>query len=79
MSANTSHQSRTSKATYDPTASIVRPRHLRHAVGLSPTTAWRLRQRGQFPEPIRLTARACGWRRADLVAWLDSRTPGRIA
>jgi len=58
---------------YDPAADIVRPYHIRHATGISETTAWRYRQKGQFPEPLRLTDGTVGWRRADINAWLDSR------
>jgi prophage regulatory protein len=28
---------------------------------------------GDFPAPIKLTQRAVGWRRADVLAWIDSR------
>ena len=58
---------------YDSAADVVRPYHIRHATGISATTAWRYRQKGQFPEPLRLTDGTVGWRRADLNAWLDSR------
>jgi prophage regulatory protein len=58
---------------FDPSASVVRPKHLQEAVGVSTTTAWRLRQLGQFPDPIRLSARSVGWRRTDLDQWLVSR------
>lgn len=58
---------------YDPAADIVRPRHIREATGLSATSIWRMRQRGDFPEPIRLSEGAVGWLRADIVAWLASR------
>ena len=30
-------------------------------------------QEGRFPAPIQLGARAIGWKRSDLQAWLDSR------
>lgn len=28
---------------------------------------------GRFPAPVRLGARAVGWKRSDVQAWLDSR------
>ena len=62
---------------YDPNADIIRPRHISAAVGFSSTTAWRLRKLGLFPEPIRLSARCIGWRRADIERWLAGRAEGR--
>ncbi|MDE0353840.1 MAG: AlpA family phage regulatory protein [bacterium] len=44
--------------------------------GLSRTTLWRLRQNGQFPNPVRLggsTSRAVGWLRSDIEAWIHTR------
>jgi prophage regulatory protein len=64
---------RSKPSSYDPSAAVVRPKHLQQVVGLSVTTAWRLRQLGQFPDPIQLSARSIGWRRADLDKWLESR------
>ena len=58
---------------YDPLVEIVRPRFLPYVVGFSVTTAWRLRRRGLFPDPIRLTTGGVGWRRIDLQAWLNGR------
>ncbi len=59
---------------FDPTATIVRPCHLRAATGLSQTTVWRLRRAGQFPPAIQIGQSAIGWRRADIEAWLAHRT-----
>lgn len=28
---------------------------------------------GRFPAPVRLAVRAVGWKRSDVMAWLDSR------
>lgn len=64
---------KSSRRGYDPQSEIIRPRHLQAAAGVSPTTAWRMRQRGEFPEPLELTPGAKGWRRADIAAWLESR------
>lgn len=30
-------------------------------------------QEGRFPAPIRIGSRAIGWKRSDVLAWLDSR------
>lgn len=29
-------------------------------------------QEGRFPAPIRIGSRAIGWKRSDVLAWLDS-------
>ena len=41
--------------------------------GLSRSTIYEMIGRGEFPAPVRLGARAVGWRRSDIEAWLDSR------
>jgi prophage regulatory protein len=58
---------------YQPDAEIVAPFFLPYVVGFSTTTAWRLRRRGLFPAPIRLSAGRVGWRRRDLEEWLAER------
>lgn len=56
---------------------ILSPRELRETLGdLSPTTVWRMRRRGEFPEPIRLSPGRVGYRRADVAAWLEQRSGG---
>lgn len=60
-------------STYDPLSDIVSPRHLQSAVGLSACTCWRLRRRGQFPKPVRLSPGRVGWQRTALQAWLAER------
>lgn len=52
---------------------IVRPQDLAQVVGFSHHTARRL---ADFPAPVQLSARAIGWRRSELLAWLDSRPRG---
>ena len=37
------------------------------------------RQDDPFPRPLRLGARSVGWRRAEVVAWLDKRERGGSA
>lgn len=59
---------------YDPSAEIIRTRDLKAATGLTPVTVWRMRRRGEFPEPLRLSRAAVGWRRETIAKWLDSRT-----
>jgi prophage regulatory protein len=56
---------------------ILSPRELRETLGdLSSTTVWRMRRRGEFPEPIRLSPGRVGYRRADVAAWLEQRSAG---
>ena len=43
--------------------------------GLSRSTIYEMIGRGEFPAPVRLGARAVGWRRSDIEAWLASRRP----
>lgn len=52
---------------------FIRPRDLPHITGLSRTTIWRLERSGDFPNRIRLSAGAVGYRMSDIQAWLDSR------
>jgi prophage regulatory protein len=48
-----------------------------HRTGLARSTIYRLMAEHQFPSPVKLTARAVGWRRSDLDRWSEARPPGR--
>jgi prophage regulatory protein len=52
---------------------VLSPRLLARALGCSLPTLWRMRQRGELPEPLRLSPGRVGWREADIVAWLEAR------
>lgn len=39
-------------------------------LGCSISFVWRMRRRGQLPEPMRQGTKWTRWRRADLEAWL---------
>ena len=41
--------------------------------GIWRSTVYEMIQRGEFPGPVKLGARAVGWRRSDIEAWLESR------
>lgn len=57
-----------------PSIEVVSPRLVAELLGhISLTTLWRMRQRGEFPEPVRLSPGRCGWRRTDIEAWLTER------
>lgn len=58
---------------YDPASDIVRSHHLPQACGVSTVTAWKLRKKGEFPNPIRLSDKINGWLRSDLEKWKRSR------
>jgi prophage regulatory protein len=48
-------------------------RELRNLTGLSDPTLWRMRQRGELPEPVRLSPGRVGWRVDDIEHWIASR------
>lgn len=52
---------------------LLRRREVERLVGLSRSTIYAMMRRGQFPLPIRLSARAVAWRRRDLEDWLARR------
>ena len=51
------------------------PAELHELTGLSLTTLWRLRRRGELAEPVRLSPGRVAWRERDIEAWLASRRP----
>ena len=63
-----------------PASSISRyisPRQLQAATGLSEATLWRLRRRGELPEPVRLSPGRVAWPEPVITAWLASRAGAR--
>ena len=54
-------------------ALILREPDVLNLVGFGRSTLWTEVRAGRFPRPVRLAARAVGWRRADVEAWADSR------
>ena len=53
---------------------FISPRQLKEATGLSAATLWRLRQRGELPEPARLSPGRVAWPEPVIIEWLASRT-----
>ncbi|TCP58431.1 AlpA family transcriptional regulator [Rhodovulum bhavnagarense] len=43
------------------------------AVGMGRSWIYQAVAEGQFPAPLRLGKRAVGWRRSDVLTWLESR------
>lgn len=52
---------------------ILSPKQTYQFTSLSGATIWRLRQRGQFPDPVQLSPGRMGWRRRDVARWLAER------
>ncbi|HYC96846.1 helix-turn-helix transcriptional regulator [Brevundimonas sp.] len=46
---------------------------VRDVTGLSRSTAWRLQQVGDFPEPVRISSNRVGWWESELTAWKATR------
>jgi len=49
-------------------------REVQHVTGLGRTTAWRLRNAGDFPAPVALSPGRVAWRERDIAAWSESRS-----
>jgi prophage regulatory protein len=60
-------------------SSILRLKAVCALTGLSRSTLWRQCRRGEFPQPLKLTARLIGWRAGEVHQWLDSRERGAPA
>jgi prophage regulatory protein len=41
--------------------------------GLGRTQLYNLINEGRFPRPVKLSARAVGWRESDIQAWIENR------
>ena len=51
----------------------LRRRSVEEITGLSRSTIYLLMSKGQFPRPIKLTAKAVAWSEASIVDWLATR------
>lgn len=47
---------------------------IKHQTGLSAATIYRKVKAGEFPQPVRLSARCSRWRAAEVRAWICSQT-----
>ena len=54
----------------------VRKPELQELTGLSDTTIWRLEREGNFPRRFRIYGRLVGWRRSEIMFWLEQRMGG---
>ena len=48
-------------------------------LGCSISLVWRMRRRGQFPEPMRVGTKWTRWKRVDVEAWLAGKTEDQEA
>ena len=55
------------------TEEIWRLRRVLAVTGMGRTWTYEAIARGEFPAPVRLGARAVGWRRSEIEAWLAAR------
>lgn len=53
------------------TDAILRRPDVERRTGLSRSTIYAMMNRGEFPRPIQLSARAVGWMASDIDAWLQ--------
>ena len=52
---------------------ILRPAESARVLGVSRATFWRIAKAIDFSKKIRIGARAVGWLRDDLLAWMEAR------
>ena len=63
-------------STHAPSPTLPRylsPRQLQELTGLSEPTLWRMRRRGELPEPVRLSPGRVAWPENVIGDWLQSR------
>lgn len=52
---------------------ILRKPRVLAVISMGNTWLYQAIAKGEFPAPVKLSARAVGWRRSDVEAWLASR------
>jgi prophage regulatory protein len=53
---------------------LLREAEVEVITSLSKTTRWRKIKAGEFPAPIKISARRCAWRKSDIASWLATKT-----
>ena len=61
------------QATPKASRQILNSRQVVQLIGLSAATIWRLRRRGDFPEPVALSPGRVGWSAVVIDQWLATR------
>ena len=51
---------------------IILDPEVKQVTGLSRPSRWRMAQRGEFPEPVRLSSGRVGYFQDEIVAWQDN-------
>lgn len=65
---------RRDSAAVHPNAEILRPKPAARFCGMGDTLFWQTRRNDpSFPAAVRLGVRAIGFRRSDLLAWIEAR------
>jgi prophage regulatory protein len=59
------------------TPRIAKRPEVERLTGLSRSSIYRLAAAGQFPQPVKLSPRAVGWRADEIAAWIEQRTAER--
>lgn len=52
---------------------VLREKKVIDITGLSRTTIWRQEREGKFPRRIKISERAVGWLKSDILNWLKDR------
>lgn len=52
---------------------IIRMKQLVKKVGLCRATLYNMVKKNEFPRQLRIGRRATGWRRSDVLAWMEQR------
>ena len=52
---------------------ILRRSEVERILSMSRASFYRLRQQGDFPEPVRLSKNIVGWRHSAVMSWISSR------
>jgi prophage regulatory protein len=58
---------------------IIRRPDVERITGLARSTIYDFMSRGEFPQPLKLGARAVGWRESDVLEWIAAREPRKVA
>jgi prophage regulatory protein len=56
---------------------ILRLPEVRKRIGLGRSSIYSLVRQGNFPPPVRLSARAVGWREIEIERWIAERAAAR--
>ena len=58
---------------------ILKLKEVTNIVGLSRSSVYTLVQRGDFPQPIKISVRSSGWLRSEIDQWIERRASSRVS